>query len=630
MELLQYWKIVRKWWWLMGLSTLLFGVAGIFYAQRQIPIYSTTTTMIINPAAPSALLPYTDNYSVQSLANTYTEFMRTNTFAQLVADQMGNVVPPGVILNSLSLRYVEGTQIFRITATYSDPMLTQLMANTVADTLIAENIARQRSQQQQAQNQMNGQAQNEIARLTELQAVLQQEAQYYSDRMSALENEINAVTATPRSEERDQRLLELRNELISSRSARIDVLASLAQTQTTLATYANTSTTPIDTAVIIDRAPLPTVPQPGQRRQLIILGFLAGLMAGGGLAWLLEYINYTVRSPEELDNYYGIPTQGAIGLSASYSQRSEGSGTLVTLHEPRSPIAEAFRALRTSVRMANAVKPVRRLLVTSAGPSEGKTFIATNLAISLAQEGKRVILVDADLRRPQVHKAFSLSNEPGLTNWAVDANVVIEQVLRPTEVANLMVLTCGIIPPNPAELLGSERMTELIRAMDERADIVVYDSPPAATVTDAVILATQMDGVLQVVRAGATRIDLIQRCKTLLERVDVHILGPVLNGVRASDLGYYANYYYYGSYYQADSGKADAPQARGWFGRKRHQPKHAASTQTAPTKRPAATNGAAHGESSEPLRTGGDEVLRPHKPTNPFQRRSTGVGVTEE
>lgn len=625
MELLQYWKIARKWWWLIGLSTLLFGLGGILYAQRQVPIYRTTATMIINPAAPSALLPYTDNFSVQALANTYTEFMRTNSFAQLVAEQMDNVVTPATIQDALSLRYVEGTQIFRITATHTDPAVAQSIANTVAETLIAENLARQRNQQQQAQNQLNEEAQREVERLTELQSVLQQEAEYYSDRMAVLEGEIRALEDSPRSEERDTRILELRDELIRSRSARIDVLGSLAQTQTTLAATANTGTINVDTAVVIDQAPLPATPQPGQTRQLIILGFLGGLMAGAGLAWLLEYTNYTVRSPEELDTYYGIPTQGAIGTSAAHSQRGPSTQTLITLHEPRSPISEAFRALRTSVRMANAVKPMRRLLLTSAGPSEGKTFVATNLAVSLAQEGKRVILVDADLRRPQVHKAFAMTSEPGLTNWAVDDSVQIDAVVRPSVVPNLSVLTCGIIPPNPAELLGSERMSELIQAMDEQADIVLYDSPPAATVTDAVILATQMDGVLQVVRAGITRIDMIQRCKTLLERIEVHILGPVLNGVRASDLGYYANYYYYGSYYQSEEAPPATETRNGWFG---EQTQKTASADPKAQGRRNSANGTQQAADATSPWTLVDEPQNESRPRvrHPFQRRSSSNG----
>jgi len=576
MELLQYWKIVRKWWWLILFATLLFGIGGIFYAQRQVPIYSTTTTLIINPAAPSALLPYTADYSVQALASTYTEYMRTLSFARIVAEQMQGTLSEGAILNALSLRYVEGTQIFRITATLTDPLLTQALANSAADVLINENIARQRSQKEQLENQLNADATQERERLLEVHTVLQQEADYYTERIKSLENAIKDLENRPHSEEGDALILQTKEELITARSERIAVLGSLAETQSALASSANAGAINMDTAVVIDPAPLPAAPQPGQTRQLIILAFLGGLMAGAGLAWLLEYIDYTVRTPEELDTHYGIPTQGAIGLMAGRNDKRDRSTGLVTQLEPRSPIAEAFRALRTSIRMANAVKPMHKLLITSSGPGEGKTFVASNLAVSLAQEGKRVILVDADLRRPQVHKVFGLSAEPGFTNWAADPKLTLDKLLKSTLTPNLQVLTCGTIPPNPSELLGSARAAELFQILAANADIVLYDSPPAATVTDAVILAAQMDGVLQVVRAGTTRIDLIQRCKVLLARADVHILGPILNGVQVSDLGYYANYYYYGGYYQGGQGERRSGRRRGWWPRRhRHSQREA-------------------------------------------------------
>ena len=187
MELLQYWKIARKWWWLILLSTTLFGLAGLIYAQRQVPIYSTTTTLIINPAAPSALLPYTADYSVQALASTYTEFMRTRSFAQLVAQEMNGTLSPDAILNALSVRYVEGTQIFRISATLTDAAQTQILADTAARVLISANIARQRTQQEQLQNQRSAEAAQEYQRLLDLQIVLQEEAANYSERIQNLE-----------------------------------------------------------------------------------------------------------------------------------------------------------------------------------------------------------------------------------------------------------------------------------------------------------------------------------------------------------------------------------------------------------------------------------------------------------
>ena len=571
MELLQYWKIARKWWWLILLSTLLFGVGGIFYAQRQVPIYSTTTALIINPAAPSALLPYSTDYSVQTLASTYTEFMRTRSFAQVVSEQMEGALGIDTILNALAIRYVEGTQIFRITATLTDPALAQQLANTAADVLINQNIARQRSQQEQMQNQINSAAAQERERLAELHSVLQQEADYYSERIRNLEGEVTNLESRPRTDEGDKLILQMKEELINARSARVEVLSSLASAQSALTASTGAGAVNMDTALVIDPALLPAAPQPGQTRQLIILAFLAGIMASAGLAWLLEYIDYTVRSPEELDSHYGIPTQGAIGVMTARNDKQDRSTSLVTMLEPRSPIAEAFRALRTSVRMANAVRPIRSLLITSSGPGEGKTFVITNLAVSLAQEGKRVILVDVDLRRPQVHKVFGMQAEPGFTNWATDPRLTMEQMLKPTAVPNLQILTCGTIPPNPSEMLSSPRAAEIFQTLKENADIVLFDTPPAATVTDAVILASQVDGVLQVVRAGTTRIDLIQRCKVLLERADAHLLGPILNAVQTSDLGYYANYYYYGGYYQGNQAGSAVRTRRGFWPRRRRK-----------------------------------------------------------
>lgn len=572
MELLQYWKMVRKWWWILLLSTALFGMAGVLYTVNQAPIYAATTTLLINPAAPNALLAYTTDISAQALANTYTEFMRTNSYATLVAQEMGGVISEEDILKALTVRYVEGTQIFRISAMLTDPAQTQLLANTAARVLINANLARQRSQQEQLQQQRSTEAEQERQRLLELQTVLQQEAANYGERIQILENEIKNQAGKPKSDDGDARLLQLKDELVTARSERIDVLSSLSATQASLANSYNTGLLSTDTAVVIDEAFLPVEPEPGRQIQLIILALLAGVMAGTGMAWLLEYIDYTVHTPEALDVHYGVPSQGAIGIFANNSSHDRAK-ELVTLSEPRSPIAEAFRALRTAVRMANAVKPIRRLMITSAGPGEGKTFVVTNLAISLAQEGRRVILVDLDLRRPQVHKVFGMQAVPGFTNLAADPTLTLDQVLKPTSIPTLCILTCGAIPPNPAELLGSGRAGEIMRQLDEAADIVLYDTPPAATVTDAVILAAQVDGVLQVVRAGRTRIDLMQRCKTLLDRTNVYILGPVLNGVQVTDFGYYANYYYYGGYYQS-SGEEQRQRQPWWSLRRRRRRRH--------------------------------------------------------
>ncbi len=204
---------------------------------------------------------------------------------------------------------------------------------------------------------------------------------------------------------------------------------------------------------------------------------------------------------------------------------------LITLTEPRSPAAEAYRALRTNLTFAALDKPIGTLVVTSPAPGEGKSTTLANLAVTMAQGERRTILVDADLRRPSLHEIFQVPNDRGLTTMFVDSAAMADPPLVETGVENLLLLPSGPLPPNPADLLGSQRMEEVIATLRERADLVLFDAPPVVAVTDAAVLGTKVDGVLLVVRAGHTRRDHAQRAKELLERVHVRIVGAVLTNV---------------------------------------------------------------------------------------------------
>ncbi len=591
MELLQYWKIIRKRLILIILIVLLFELAAVFYVQQQEPVYSTTTTLFISPSTLGSTLPYQMVYAVAPLANTYSEYMRTRSFAGLVRAQMNVDISEPDILNALSMEYIRDTQIFKITATHSNPETAQELANTTAQVLIAANTERQQQQQQARQDaQRSPEIQQRREQLGELLAVLQEELTYYGDQITLVEDQIRVLQQGPASADVTQNVLSLREQLLQLRTERVNVLASLAETQNTLAGMGEEPTSEVDTAVVVDPALLPTAPLGRDLVQPIAAAAAAALALGLGLAWLLEYMDYTVKTPEELDEVYGIPTQGAIA-QVNAVQAAQRNTSLVTLSDPRSPTAEAFRALRTSLRMAGAEKPVRSLLITSAGPGEGKTFVAANLAISLALEGKRVILVDLDLRRPQVHATFDLRREPGFTDIVVDRGRSIESCLQKTPVATLKVLACGTIPPHPSELLGSQRGADVIQEISCMADISIFDTAPAATVTDAVLVASQVDAVLQVVLAHGTRVDLVRRCKTLLERSGARLLGPVLNRVQTEDMGYYTNYYDYGGYYHDDGKKSS--RLRRLFGGSSHRHSHAPTPSSAPAPRPAATNGRA-------------------------------------
>ncbi|MCC7360474.1 MAG: CpsD/CapB family tyrosine-protein kinase [Anaerolineales bacterium] len=200
--------------------------------------------------------------------------------------------------------------------------------------------------------------------------------------------------------------------------------------------------------------------------------------------------------------------------------------SLVTLTDPRSPMAEAYRTLRTNLLFSSLDRPLATLLVTSPAPEEGKSTTLANLAVTLAQGGRPTILVDCDLRRPRLHEIFGVPAEPGLSNALLAK--VDEPPLAATGVENLSLLPAGAVPPSPADLLGSRRMEALIATLKSRADFVLFDAPPVIAVTDAALLASKLDGVLLVVSAGHTRRDDAQRAKDLLEKIHVHLVGAVL------------------------------------------------------------------------------------------------------
>ncbi|MDF2520153.1 MAG: capsular biosynthesis protein [Clostridia bacterium] len=219
--------------------------------------------------------------------------------------------------------------------------------------------------------------------------------------------------------------------------------------------------------------------------------------------------------------------------------------SLIVHTNPKSPVAESYRVLRTNIQFASIDKPVKVIAVTSSSPGEGKTTTIANLAITFAQSGSRVLVIDADLRKPRIHKVFYLSNVTGMTTvlaQRIDADSCITQ----TTIDNLFVLPAGPIPPNPSELLASNAMKNLMEELKNGFDIILIDAPPIGVVTDAAILSTIVDGTILVVGSGSVEIEAAQRAKDLLEKVNANVLGVVLNKIAKENYGnYYFSYYYY-------------------------------------------------------------------------------------
>jgi succinoglycan biosynthesis transport protein ExoP len=304
----------------------------------------------------------------------------------------------------------------------------------------------------------------------------------------------------------------------------------------------------------------PTSPIGPQRGRNIFVAFLVSLVAGVGLAFLLDYLDDSVKTSDDVSRHLGLPTLALIPHYFSNDKRKlslaprNGDGAraaLITLDDTRSPMAEAYRHLRTSLLFSSAGKPPQTILVTSSQPSEGKTTTAINTAITLAQADADVVIIDCDLRRPRLHTHFGLENTQGLTNY-LSGERQTEQLLKTYEdLPRLKVITSGPIPPNPAELLSSNEMKNLLQFLKGRFKHVIVDSPPAISFTDAAILSTQVDGVVLVAMAGKSSVHLMRRFKQRLGNIGARIYGVVLNGIKTGsmDYEYYGSGYY--DYYKA-------------------------------------------------------------------------------
>jgi polysaccharide biosynthesis transport protein len=314
---------------------------------------------------------------------------------------------------------------------------------------------------------------------------------------------------------------------------------------------------------IVDPALIPESPSRPNKTRNILLSMMVGLLGGISLALLREYLDNTVKTPDDIETLARLPSLAVVpSLSNSSGKRrgrfskflrssvvtsKEGRAELISHNMPQSQMSEAFRALRTSLLLSQADHPPQVILMTSALPREGKTTAAVNLAVTLAQLGDKTLLVDADLRKPGINRALSLvdGKHAGLSSYLAGVSSLDLITVPHPAISNLEAIPTGPIPPNPADLLSSRRLTELISELRTRYKFVVVDSPPIMAATDAVILSVLVDGVLMVVRSGETPKEAFTRTRDLLVGVKCHMLGVVLNAVDASSPDYYYSYRYY-------------------------------------------------------------------------------------
>ncbi len=325
-----------------------------------------------------------------------------------------------------------------------------------------------------------------------------------------------------------------------------------------------------DNLKIMTSAQKPTSPIGPNRNRNIFIAFLLSLVSGIGLAFLLDYLDDSIKSSDDVGRYLGLPTLALIPYQSATDKRKlslasgngngNGSVALIALEDNRSAVAEAYRHLRTSLLFSSAGRPPQTILITSSQPAEGKTTTAINTAITLAQSGADVVIVDCDLRRPRLHSHFNLENSTGLTNYlSGDRNT--ENLLKPfPNLPTLKIVTSGPIPPNPAELLSSNEMKNLLQFLKGNFQHIIIDSPPAISFTDAAILSTLVDGVVLVAMAGKSSIHLMRRFKQRLSNIGARIYGVVLNGIKSNSVEYgYYGYGYTYNYYAPENGDDSTP-----------------------------------------------------------------------
>ena len=318
---------------------------------------------------------------------------------------------------------------------------------------------------------------------------------------------------------------------------------------------------------IIDAARVPTSPSEPNIPRNLSFALVLGVISGVGLAFLLENMDNTVRTPEQATAISGLPSLGMIPLgSKSASHGATGKRLALTASKevvetvtqvrPQSQMAESYRALRTSLLLSNLGAPPKVIMVTSARPQEGKTTTSINAAIVLAQKGVRVLLMDADLRRPSVHKTLGMGPRSGLSNVLTGSATVQQTITTSPILPNLFIMPSGTPPPNPAELLASSNMRDLIAELRQQFDHIVIDTPPTLSVTDAVVLSPRADATILVIRSGQTTKQALRRARDILMQVNAHVAGVLLNAVDLTSPDYYYYYEYqgkYGQYYQEDA-----------------------------------------------------------------------------
>jgi non-specific protein-tyrosine kinase len=518
MELKQYTALLWRWKWLIVLATLLAAGAAYGTSRMQVPTYRATTTLMINQAPNEQVTDYTAILTSERLARTYVEMLTNRPVLEEVILRLGATTTPEALAKTIDVQLVRDTQLITVSVEHFSPAWAAAIANSVVEVFAAQNEAIQES------------------RYAASKESLRQEVERVSGQVSETEQAIERL-GTPAADTGRDELARLQSDLAQYRASYASVLQSYEALRVAEARS-------VSNVVQVEPAVEPTIPVRPRTMVNTLLAAVVGAMLAVGVVFLIEYLDDTIKTPDEVMRATQLPLVGLISRI-----EDEADGEPYAARQARSPAAEAFRSLRTNLQFSGVDRPVRSLLVTSPGPQEGKSTVAANLAVVMAQGGHRVTLLDADMRRPRLHRLLGVPNRIGLSDLFTRNPLDLDGAVRPCRMENLSLLTSGGLPPNPAELLASERMIQILDQVAKQTEFVVIDSPPAGAVTDAIVLAARVDGVLLVVEPKHTRLPSVVQVVEQLRRAGANVVGLVFNNVPLGRSGYY-NGYYSGYYYQ--------------------------------------------------------------------------------
>lgn len=590
MDIRKIFNIFKRWIWLLVLGALIAGGVGYYLSNRETPMYRTSTRFAVLRAASTSNYDYYAYIDYQQLISTYTQLLSAESLLNEVSQKVGFPV----YANQATAEQIEDTQFVRLTVTHEDPVKAATIANTLVNVLIQQNEELQsvryetteknyqdRADQAMEQIQLlQDQIKNlSVINLEEQIAQVQGQIDDLQSQVTDLEFNIAQLDVQfPTEEQTLQRLryqaelneikplLEQYQEIYTNLVVMGEPIeyenassTQMAQLERTLDLYeqiyfnsissleslnlARVQSTP--NVVQVEPAPIPERPFSPRPYQTAGLYAAVGLFAMGGIAFLIEYLDDTFKSPEDVKEILGLPVIGLVAdMDKSKSSTKEDQNGVFVSNQPRSPISEAFRSMRTSLEFYSIDKPLQVLLVASSEPEEGKTTIAANLAVTLAKGENRVLLLDADMRRPNVHQRLGISNRVGLSDLIRGRMSLNEVIQFSKDIKNLHVITSGSLPPNPADLITSQKMTLIIETLRTRYDKIIIDTPPAI-VSDAQILSTKSDGVIYVIRPGKTRTIAVKTTLEEFYRVGAKVIGVVMNRIPRNRSYYYGGYDYY-------------------------------------------------------------------------------------